>query len=405
MSRGLKAAFNAVRGRHSRKPFDIDAFVDGPDAEARLLVDPAQFKDALFSMLRAAEQEIAIEYYIVEDDEFSDALFKELQAACARGVKVRFIVDGVGSRLWLLQKIDTLRQCDVQIRVYHPLPSSLREMRTLAHAARGIFNYLVTFNRRDHRKLVLVDGRCAILGSHNIWNESLQWREASLVLGGSSAKALRESYERVWLRTSDLDGNRKHAVRNRIQAPGRKSLPACEGVLDNTTRRFARIRNKAIMELIAKSEKRLWITTPYLWPHRTMLRLITSRARAGVDVKLILPRKSDVRVSRWMAQSLYAELLECGINIYEFTGAVLHAKVMVVDDRFLLGTSNLNHRSFLQDLEIDYLGRDPKLLEALVAWKHDTLAQCEQIKDVAQVEHHILKRCMAGLLRPLRGYF
>lgn len=409
MSRSLKAAVNAVMrgglGRSWRSSFDIDAWVDGPDASSRFLVDPEQYRRTLFALLRAAEKDIAVECYIVEDDAFSAELFTVLREAAERGVRVRMIADGFGSRAWLQSRLEELREWPIHFRVYHPLPWALPSRSRSSYLVRDLFNHFVTFNRRDHRKLVLIDGRCAVLGSHNIWEESLQWHEASLVLGDASARALSESFERVWLRSSELDGSRPSLLRGRVNAPGRKGLPAREGILDNTTLRFARLRHKAILALLAKAKSRLWITTPYLMPHRTFLRQIKARAEAGVDVKLILPRRSDVRLSRWMAQSLYHDLLRSGVSIHEFTGSILHAKVMVADDRFLLGSSNLNHRSFFQDLEIDYLGQDPALLAAIIEWKQRTLQQCEQITDVGQIPLHALKRCIAGVLNPLRGYF
>jgi cardiolipin synthase len=409
MSKGVRAAVKAIIQERRRgswwAPFDMEALVHGAGAESQLLVNPDQYRNTLFAMLQAAQQEIALEFYIIEDDEFGAQLLQALREAAARGVVVRMIVDGFGSRSWLQRRADELRQLPLEVRIYHPLPWTLLSLRHALYVGRDFFNHLVSFNRRDHRKLALVDDRVAIIGSHNLWDESLRWHEASLMLEGSSVIMMRESFERVWRRTSDLDGKRLNVFRSRVGAPNRQNQQGREGVLDNTTLRFSRIRSKAILELVATAQTRLWITTPYLWPRRALLRLIKARAEAGVDVKLILPQRSDVPMSHWIAQSLYSDLLHSGVTIHEFATGILHAKVMVADDRFMLGSSNLNHRSFLQDLEIDYLCRDPRLLEALMHWQLTTLAQCEEIKDLGQVKLLRLKRFMVGLLTPLLGYF
>lgn len=367
--------------------------------------DPQEYSATLFALLRGAKEEVLLEFYIVEADEFGERLLQELEAAAGRGVRVRMVVDGFGSQFWLQAKVMELRRLPLEVRIYHPLPWSVLSLRHALRVPRDVLYHLGTFNRRDHRKLVVVDGQCAILGSHNIWSASLQWYEASLLLTRGGA-VLRDSFERVWGRTCDLDGKRWHLRKRRAaKAQGTVLGTECGEVLDNTTLRRSWLRNKTVLALIAGAERRLWITTPYLFPHRSMLRLIKGRAQAGVDVKLILPRRSDVRFSRWMAQGLYEELLQSGVALHEFTGDILHAKVMVADDHFLLGSSNLNHRSFVQDLEIDYFGIEPPTLEQIVHWKQDTLKKCEQVGAVSEVRLYRLKYCLARLMNPWRVFF
>ncbi|HWK54035.1 MAG TPA: phosphatidylserine/phosphatidylglycerophosphate/cardiolipin synthase family protein [Hyphomicrobiales bacterium] len=369
------------------------------------LHDAEEYRTTLFSLLRAAREEILLEFYIFEADTFGERLLQELLDAAGRGVKVRMIVDGFGSRFWLQAKVAELRKLPLEVRIYHPLPWSVLSLRHALRVPRDVLYHLGTFNRRDHRKLVIVDGRYGMLGSHNIWSASLQWHEASLLLTRGCA-ALRDSFERVWGRTCDLDGKRWQLRKRRAaKAQGTVLGTDCGEVLDNTTLRRSWLRNKTILALIASAEQRLWITTPYLFPHRAMLRQIKARAAAGVDVKLILPRRSDVRFSHWMAQGLYEELLQSGVALHEFTGDILHAKVMVADDRFLLGSSNLNHRSFVQDLEIDYLGIEPQTLEQIVQWKRDTLEKSERVGTVDQVSLYRLKYCLARLMNPWRVFF
>ena len=374
--------------------------------EALLLSDAELYQEKLFSMLRSARSEILLEYYIYADDDFGRQLLQTLVTLANQGVKVKLLVDGFGSELWLKHQLNMLLPLPLEIRVYHPLPWSLPSLRHALRRSQDFVYCMGTLNRRNHRKLVVVDGQQAIIGSHNAWIESLQWHEASLLLGPACAEAVRASFERVWCRSSDLDGKRmRFALRRNRFSSIAPSKPEGGEILDNTTLRRSRIRGRTILEPVAHAKTRLWITTPYLLPHRTLLRRIRERAEAGVDVKLVLPARNDVCFSRWIAQALYRELLESGVQIHEYTGGILHAKVMVMDDAFVLGSSNMNHRSFIQDLEIDYLGRNPAELQAIVQWTEETLARCERITSIGQVRLFHLKKCLAFLLNPVKDFF
>ena len=374
--------------------------------EALLLSDAELYQEKLFRMLHSARSEILLEYYIYADDDFGRQLLQTLVTLANQGVKVKLLVDGFGSELWLKHQLNMLLPLPLEIRVYHPLPWSLPSLRHALRRSQDFVYCMGTLNRRNHRKLVVVDGQQAIIGSHNAWNESLQWHEASLLLGPSCAQAVQASFERVWGRSSDLDGQRmRFALRRDRSSPIPPAKPEGGQILDNTTLRRSRLRSRTILEPVAHAKARLWITTPYLLPHRTLLRRIRERAEAGVDVKLLLPARNDVCFSRWIAQALYRELLESGVQIHEYTGGILHAKVMVMDDAFVLGSSNMNHRSFIQDLEIDSLGRNPAELQAIVEWTEETLARCERISNTGQVRLFRLKKCLAFLLNPVKDFF
>lgn len=376
------------------------------EPEARVLSDAGHYRECLLSILNSARSEILVEYYIFADDEFGAALLQELERRAREGVEVRLLVDGFGSRQWLTKELENLGQLPFPVRVYHPVPWSLPTLRQAMRRWRDFLFCLGTANRRNHRKVVVVDGRKAILGSHNAWNESLDWHEASLLLSGPCVGAVRESFERIWMRSSDLEGRHDRVgIRHRFSMFASSHDDECKaGILDNTTVRRSRVRSRTILRLVAHAERRLWIATPYLLPHRTMLKHIRKLAEDGVDVRLILPRRSDVCLSKWMAQSLYSDLLESGVQIHEFKDSVLHAKVMLVDDVFVLGSSNMNHRSFFQDLEIDYMGSGAEELGEVVQWAEWTLTRCERIDRIVQVRLFRLKRCLAFLVNPLKGF-
>ena len=374
--------------------------------EAKLLSTAGHYRECLLSLLNSARHEILIEYYIFADDEFGASLLQVLTQRAREGVEVRLLVDGFGSRRWLNQQLANLKQLPLAVRVYHPLPWLVPSLRHALRFSREFLYCLGTANRRNHRKAVVVDGQHAIIGSHNAWNESLDWHEASLLLGESCAVLIRESFERIWLRSTDLKGRREHlGIRRRISLFKRPGDGKANAILDNTTLGRSRVRNRTILGHVAHARKRLWIATPYLLPHRTLLRHFRKRAEAGVDVRLILPRRTDVFFSRWIAQALYSELLDSGVQIYEFTGSILHAKVMIIDDTFVVGSSNMNHRSFFQDLEIDYLGEGSAELYDVVQWAKQTLARCERIDNVVQVRLFRLKKFLALLVNPIKSFF
>lgn len=375
-------------------------------SSALLLDSPEKFRTALLTLIKNARSELLLEFFILEPDSFGQDFLAAVQDAAERGVAVRLILDGFGSHRFLTREMESLKSLPGEVRVYHPLPWSWMGLQHLLRLPRDWLTYFATCNRRNHRKLAIADKSQAILGSHNLWEESLEWAELSVLLGDGQVAGALESFANVWQRGTGLDGRRSMALRKKLKRYRKEARGESDGrFLDNTNLRRSRQRNRTILQQIRGAQERLWICTPYLCPHRTLLRAICERARAGVDVRLLLPSKIDFDLLQWYSQALYRDLLDCGVGLYEYQETVLHAKLMIIDDSYLIGSSNMNHRSFFQDLEIDHLGSDSGLLHQLCSWTRRTRARSQQVKDISQVRGYWCKKAVAWLMNPIKVYF
>ena len=272
-------------------------------------------------------------------------------------------MDGIGSPDCESEYGPRLEKGGVEFRVYRHLPTFFYLFRGFfrswfnAKIARRMRNIWFRVNRRNHRKLVIVDGDRVWLGGFNVSDlhlESLNgikaWRDTGLGLSGVRDRAFRLAFQTAWHDRY----HRRHWKLYRgelISWLSRKS--SLNQVQINATRKL-RIRfHREMLRRLGSVRGRVWITTPYFVPTLPLFRALLRAALQGLDVRLALPEKSDVPFVRWASMTFFLPLLESGCRIFEYHKSVLHAKTLVVDDWALVGSSNFNHRSFLFDLEVD----------------------------------------------------
>ena len=302
------------------------------------------FFHSLYADLRSAKHFILIEFYMIHADRTGIAFAAELVDAVRRGVRVWVIYDYVGS-------IDT--------------PSSFFE----GMVRQGIelipfnvpsFRRIHWFDRRDHRKMAIIDGEIAFLGGFNIGDEysdlverSQRFRDAGFSISGSAVSELVRNFSETWMM-------------ERGQPP---PLPPPGGDVDPHPRRSGQanvvivsggphhsrsyIRN-AFMVSIASAVEEILIATPYFVPGPRMIRSLLRAARRGVTVRLLFPARSDVPLVRLLGRSYYGALLGEGIEIRELEPEILHSKVMLIDgERTVIGSANLDQRSFRRNYELN----------------------------------------------------
>lgn len=306
---------------------------------------------SVIHFIENAKSSVDVEMYIFNLDTLGTKVLDALIRASERGARVRLIVDGLGSPDWSSMHIRHLAEQNVFVRVYHPLPPPFSKLfsRRLIKPSTA-FRLLRRINKRSHKKQFIIDGTKAFVGSMNISDEHKGWRETSVHVEGPELVYLKKSYESTWERS--YNPNRKKA--KKIPVSDSKLASATEGLVrTNITRKQRRQANRELLARIKMAEKRVWLTSAYFVPSPRIIRSLTIAAKAGVEVRLLLPRQSDVRIVRWVSMLLYQSLLSAGITIYEYLPSMLHAKTLIVDDWVSIGTSNLNHRSFYHDLEVD----------------------------------------------------
>jgi cardiolipin synthase len=340
-----------------------------------LFHDGDSFFDALEVAIKSARRSVHLESYIFATDRLGERILGAIDEAANRGVDVRVIIDGVGSSAWSSQIRARAKRGRFQLKVFHEIPWGrlLRRRKRVGKAGLlwGVFRHL---NNRNHRKVCLIDGVIAFVGSLNVVEYHCRryvgdgaWRDTGVCVKGGEVSVLAASFLEVW-RGRTL---RVRSRTNRIQSGALVRLNA---------RR--RLRSENYLDLLVKilgSQRRVWITNAYFVPDASLIRVLGVAAEAGVDVRIVVPAFSDVVFIPWVTSAFHLGLLRAGVRIFEYTGTVLHAKTMLIDDWGLVGSSNLNHRSLLHDLEADVvLGSE----EATGALAEQFIADCAHAREV-----------------------
>ncbi len=323
----------------------------------RILSDGAEALPAMLEAIDSAKKQVSLEMYWFASDRtgtsFADALGRKAES----GVEVNLLYDGVGSFESDEAMFDELRGRGVRVVEFHPVSPW-----------RTRFKWSwVTWNRRNHRKLLVVDGKTGITGGLNLCDQSAPveaggqgWRDAMVEIAGPVAHQLGHLFERTWRRAGG--------------APLRDPpvpAPAPEGTKGRV--RGARIvwsgwsgRRRTIranyLWRISTARKSIHLTNPYFVPDRTVVRELRCAARRGVDVRILVPAASDVPLVRYASRAGYARLLKEGVHVHEYAAAVLHAKTAVIDgDWSTVGSYNLDYRSWKLNLELNAVIADADL--------------------------------------------
>lgn len=320
-----------------------------PKPIKEIILINAEYYTTLLKDIANAKLSIDLETYIFSDDPFTHQVADALIAAAKRGIKVRLLIDGVGSYTWGGSLNRKLEEADVKIRIYHPIPWFYKHwIRSKAKASiKTKMQYLFNkINRRNHRKVCIIDDDIVYIGSANISQYQLNkhnWRDTTVKLVNIDTRNLRNAFEKAWYRFPLYE--RAKLIFSRVPLNPRFRL--------NYSRHQRRGLYKNLLQRIAKSKKRIWITNAYFVPDAILLRRLIQASNRGVEVKILLPHKSDVFIYPLISQVFYRQLLQADISIYEYLPSILHAKVLIIDDWFCVGTSNLNYRSLRHDLEVD----------------------------------------------------
>lgn len=322
-----------------------------PGNRVELLIDGSANFAAMHAWIATATRRIHLENYIIHGDATGRGFADALMAKARDGVKVRVLYDWLGSvgtprRFWR-----KLQSAGVEVCAFGP--PSLRDPLLLAS--------------RDHRKVFVVDGARAVTGGLCIGDEwvgdpikgRLPWRDTGVSIEGPAARVLDVAFERAWRFAggasipSDEVGSEvatagETAVRVVATEPGRERA------------------YRTIDLLLGVSASKIWVTEAYLAAPQRLYQAFIDAARDGVDVRLLLPGTSDIRLVRNLTRVGYRGLLKAGVRIFEWQGAMLHAKTIVADGRWVrVGSSNMNASSLLANWEVDLFVDDVNLAQAL----------------------------------------
>lgn len=365
----------------------------------RLIFDGDEFFSDLARSIESAQVSVSIETYIFRPDPIGRRIEQLLKRAAKRGLEVRLLVDGIGSLGWIDYRAPDLEISGVKVRIYHPV--------TWGHIVPrwdhpNAPTLAARLNRRTHRKIAIIDGKIAYVGSVNMTAEHsreitgpLAWRDTTLRVHGGPIEDLVRAFDNVWLRSHDTSGKRKWTESLPI-----KPLPKPNALLRlNYTVRLRSRGAKELLVTMRSARHKLWITNAYFAPSGKFVRAILTAAQNGADVRLLVPRHSDVFFMPWVSTSHYKRLLKAGVRIYEYLPRFLHSKTMVIDDRALVGTSNLNRRSLFHDFEVDLYASLKETHDELERKFLEDLESAEEIKSAPGGPLAFFGRWIARILR------
>lgn len=328
-----------------------------------------RYFDHLIADINAAKSTIVLAVYIFSLDHIGNKLAAALKYAAGRGVKVRVVVDGVGSSGDGEALAQLLSSVNAEIRIFHPLPWYLSSYKWSIGAGSFLekfIHFVTLMNQRDHRKICVVDGIVAWCGSFNISDDHLvsiiPWRDYGVRLTGGPVSSLIDNFDSIWFsREATKLSTRLRYFRS------------------NNSIKLRRLSNRLLVYRIGRAKHRVWICSAYFSPSGAVIRAIKRARNRGVDVRLIVAARSDVVFFPLLSATYYADLLKLGMSIYCYQAGMLHAKCMLVDQRCIIGSSNLNHRSFYHDLEVDVVLSSQNSIASLRTLLEEDMANSQQL--------------------------
>ena len=314
---------------------------------------------AMLASIARARDSVKLESYIFADDEVGRRFIAALTARARAGVDVQVHLDAAGSLFWGSQAVErALKAGGVRVRWFH----------------RWEWRRPLRYNRRNHRKLLVMDGRGGYLGGFNIHRENSRkyygaerWRDTHVQVKGELARTLETLFDAFWhnhrLPRPDVPVRGGHTLITNHSRSGRLYLR------DLYARRFS------------EAQRSIHLCTPYFVPDYRTRRSLMRAALRGVEVKLLVPRKNNERLVQWAAHASYANLLAAGVQIHEYQPRMLHAKTMTVDGRWCtVGTANLDYRSFFLNYELTLASESPTLVTTLERQCQQDLRQSARIQ-------------------------
>jgi cardiolipin synthase len=358
------------------------------------------FFEALERAMKEAKHSIDMESYIFVLDQAGERVLRALEEATARGVRARLAVDGIGSSTWARALRQKATDGRILFKVYHELPWERwwRGGRT-GLGRRKLSAVLRRLNARNHRKVCVIDGVRAFVGGMNVAAYHLSslvgdaaWRDTGVLVEGPDVAVLAESFEEIWI------GSWRR-LRRRLK---RRRAQSSELVRLNVRHKQRQANYVDLLIRIVRARQRVWITNAYFVPDGSILRALAIAARAGADVRILVPRFSDIVFMPWVASAFHLGLLRAGVKVFEYQRSILHAKTMLIDDWGLVGSSNLNHRSLLHDLEADVVLSNEKACQALEAQFVQDCGEARQITLENWRARPVVERALGRILLAFR---
>ena len=313
--------------------------------QVKLLFSGEEKFDDLFNAIKQAKHHIHLEYFNFRNDSIAGVLFKHLSDKVKEGVEVRALFDAFGNssnnRPLRNKHLEQIRKQGIQIQKFDPLK----------------FPWLNHVLSRDHRKIVIIDGKIGYLGGMNVADyyihglpEVGEWRDVHMRIEGDAVHTLQKIFLDVWNKNSkeNIDGPEYYPYIANIPDSIRQPI----AIVDRKPRKTPKAMRRAYVKAIDAAEKNIQIINPYFVPTTSIRKALKRALKKGVEVEIMLPLKSDIVLTPEASFHVGNKLRKKGAKVFLFKDGFHHSKVMMVDSTFCtVGTSNLNSRSLRYDYE------------------------------------------------------
>ena len=333
-----------------------------------LLHDGRSAFPTLIAALQHARRSVEVEYYFLCDDRIGRTVTGLLMRRARAGVAVRVIYDAVGSRSLRPDFVRRLRQSGIDVRPFGPLRFPW---------------FRPASQRRNHRKIVIIDGCRALLGGINLarcyldGNPQGRWRDEHLLIEGEAAADLRRLFAEDWRRAGGAPLPPLPPILP--SSPVRQRCPLQIAWAGEGPSRHTLV--DAFVSVILRAEHDIRLCTPYFIPPPGILQALRCAAQGGVRVRVMVPADNGFWVLNRVAESYYDDLFACGVELYRYGEGFLHAKLLLVDERVAsVGTANMDYRSLEENEEVTAFLHDRQLVRSLAATFDSDLRSCRRLR-------------------------
>ena len=320
----------------------------------KILVNGKVTFENIIKELEKAREHIHLEYYIIDDDKIGNEIRQILIKKAREGLEVRVIYDDVGC--WSLSKeyLRSLKEAGVRVFPFMPVRFPF---------------FTSKINYRNHRKIIVIDGKVGFVGGLNIADRYISgseelgpWRDTHLKIKGEAVYSLQSVFLLDWYFVSKRNIHDQDKYFPPVEITDRNLMQIVASGPDSD---WASIM-QTFFSAIATARSYIYISTPYFLPNESILTALRTAALSGVDVRLLLPENTDSKLVLWSSFSYIGQLLDAGIKVYLYKKGFTHSKLMMVDDVFCsIGTANMDIRSFDQNFEINALIYDQRVTTAM----------------------------------------
>ncbi|MDO4621488.1 MAG: cardiolipin synthase [Eubacteriales bacterium] len=343
--------------------------------------------EKMLEELQKAEEFIFMEFFIIDEGYMWGRILKILAEKAAQGVDVRVMYDGM---------------CEA-VLLPHDYPQRMKKLGIQCKPFEPLMPFMSTqYNYRDHRKILVIDGKTAFTGGINLADEYINrvehyghWKDTAVMLRGEAVRSFTLMFLQMWNIDEADDAWEPIAKGCKAERSDGYVIPYCDSPLDND-----KVGENVYMDILNRAKTYVHIMTPYLILDNELENALKYAAMRGVDVRIILPGIPDKTYAYALAKTHYRELIHAGVKLYEYTPGFVHAKVFVSDDeKGVVGTINMDYRSLYHHFECAAYMYKTSCIADMEKDFQDTLAKCREVTPETIKKEKITYKVMGGVLK------